>query len=82
MIRCLGGRRLRKLTIGLLVFALPVIAACSKKSAQKDPDLVCASKVHKDYDPTRMDECIDVCKVCSGGTTISCTTSCRLKGAN
>jgi hypothetical protein len=70
------------LTIGLLVFASVVIAACSKDSVQKDPDLVCASKVHKNYDPTRMDECIDVCKVCSGGTTISCTTACRLKGAS
>lgn len=70
------------LAIGLLACALLAVAACSMETAQKDPELVCAAKVHKNYDPTRMDECIDVCKACRGGTTISCTTACRLKGAS
>lgn len=71
-----------KLAIGLLAFALLAVAACSKEAAQKDPEQACAAKVHKNYDAKRLDECVDVCKVCSGGTTISCTTSCRLKGAS
>lgn len=71
-----------KLAIGLLAFASLVIAACSQGAGEKDPELACAAKVHKNYDAKRLDECIDVCKVCSGGTTISCATSCRLKGAS
>jgi hypothetical protein len=41
----------------------------------------CAAKLYSHYDPTNMEQCVDVCMRCERGVTTTCTTSCTLKGA-
>ena len=71
-----------KLAIGLLVLASLVITACSQEAAQKDSEQICMSKLYPNYDETQLDQCMAVCKSCRHGNTVTCTTSCKLKGAN
>jgi hypothetical protein len=71
-----------KVTIGFLGFALLAVAACSPESAQNDAEQVCAAKLYPDYDAKRLDQCMNVCKTCRNGNTVTCSTSCKLKGAN
>ncbi|OAF15034.1 hypothetical protein [Bradyrhizobium neotropicale] len=34
------------------------------------------------YNPRDMNQCVNACKTCDHGTTVTCTTSCTLKGAH
>jgi hypothetical protein len=72
----------RKLAIGCIAFASLAIVACSPKTAQNDAEQTCALKLYPDYDQTRLDQCMAVCKSCRSGTIVTCSTSCKLKGAN
>jgi hypothetical protein len=76
------SRCLPKLAIGSLIFALLAIVACSPESAQNDPEKTCALKLYPNYDVTRLDQCMNVCKSCRNGNTVTCSTSCKLKGAS
>jgi hypothetical protein len=76
------GRYLSKLAVGFLAFASLAIAACSPESAPNDAEQACALKLYPGYDETRLDQCMNVCKSCRSGTTVTCSTSCKLKGAN
>jgi hypothetical protein len=41
----------------------------------------CANEVFKSYNPKVLEQCVAVCKQCERGTTVTCSTSCNLKGA-
>jgi hypothetical protein len=71
-----------KITIGFLIFAMLAVVACSPEGAQSDAEQACASKLYPNYDVTRLDQCMNVCKSCRNGNTVTCSTSCKLKGAN
>jgi hypothetical protein len=63
----------------LLVFA---VQSCSQSD-----DVVtgstdgCATAIFPAYNPKALNQCVDVCKKCEHGVTVTCTTSCTLKGA-
>ena len=76
------GASLQKLVISLLATASLVIAACTPEAAKKDDEQICASKLYPNYDVSRLDQCMAVCKACRGGTTVTCSTSCKLKGSS
>ena len=76
------GAKLQKLIISLLAAASLIIAACTPEAAKNDDEQVCASKLYPNYDVTRLDQCLAVCKSCRGGTTVTCSTSCKLKGSS
>jgi len=42
----------------------------------------CANELFKSYNPKVLEQCVAACKQCGRGTTITCTTSCTLKGAH
>ena len=71
-----------KRTIGFLVFVSLAVVACSPESAQNDAEQTCALKLYPNYDETRLDQCMAVCKSCRSGNTVTCSTSCKLKGAS
>ena len=71
---------MRALTFCILAAAL--LAGCSNKSEYTDKQLICIAKQYKVYDAKVFDQCVNVCKSCMGGTTTTCTTSCKLKGAS
>ena len=71
-----------KLTVVILSFVLFGIELCSQESVQNDAEKTCALELHPNYDVTHLDQCMDVCKSCRSGNTVTCSTSCKLKGAN
>jgi hypothetical protein len=73
---------LPKLAIAFLAFVSLAIVSCSPESAQNDAEQTCALKLYPNYDVTRLDQCMDVCKSCRHGNTVTCGMSCKLKGAN
>jgi hypothetical protein len=42
----------------------------------------CIAQRYPTYDRKRIDQCVDICKACMNGNTITCNTSCRLNGAS
>jgi hypothetical protein len=71
-----------KVTIGYLFCVLFCVPGCSKRDAAADIEQACAIKLYPHYQETRLDQCLEVCKSCRGGNTVTCSTSCKLKGAN
>ena len=76
-----GEPFLQKFIIGLLAIASLVIVTWTSEAAQTDEERICTLKLYPNYDPKRLDQCMDVCKSCRRGTTVTCSTSCKLKGA-
>ena len=62
----------------LLVFA---VQSCSQSEEVTGSVDTCAAGIHPAYNPKALDQCVDVCKKCQNGVTVTCTTSCTLKGA-
>jgi hypothetical protein len=67
-----------------VLIALAVgLASCSQEQAgYSDAERACIAQRHYDYDAKQLSQCVDVCKYCLKGTTVTCNTSCRLKGAS
>jgi hypothetical protein len=47
-----------------------------------DRQRACIAQRYKELDARNLSQCVDVCKACMTGTTVTCTTSCKLKGAS
>lgn len=47
-----------------------------------DEQRACIGQRYSRYDANRLDQCVDVCKACMKGNTVTCSTSCKLKGAS
>jgi len=62
----------------LMVFA---VQSCSKSDDVTGSIDQCATGIHSPYNPKALDQCVDVCRQCQHGVTVTCTTSCKLKGA-
>jgi hypothetical protein len=62
----------------LLVFA---VQSCSQSDDITGSVDACATGIHPSYNPKALDQCVDVCRKCQHGVTVTCTTSCTLKGA-
>lgn len=60
---------------------LAVLAACSQDADMTGSVASCANKLYSPFNPKNLDECVNVCLSCERGTMITCSTSCRLKGA-
>jgi len=56
-------------------------ASCSPDSEATGSTNTCATDLHPSYNPKVRDQCVDVCIKCSHGNTVTCSTSCMLKGA-
>jgi hypothetical protein len=57
------------------------LAGCSQEASYTEPERICIAQRYTDYDAKRLGQCVDVCKACMKGNTLTCNTSCRLKGA-
>jgi hypothetical protein len=69
-------------TCGVLVAVALAVASCSKEPEYAGEQRVCIAQHYSKYDPKDLNQCVAVCKDCMNGTTTTCTTSCKLKGAN
>ncbi len=80
MITRLPTQRLRIgcLTVLALTF---ILAGCSKDDEFTPEQKLCVAQIYAKYDSSRMEECVDACKKCKGGNNVTCSTSCKLRGA-
>lgn len=65
----------------LAVFALVFVTGCAKDDEFTPEQKLCVAQIYAKYDPSRLEECVDACRKCKGGNTVTCTTSCKLRGA-
>ena len=64
-------------------FAL-VALACAACNGDEDVTRsvsTCANEMFAAYNARVMEQCVAVCRRCERGTTVTCSTSCTLKGA-
>jgi hypothetical protein len=73
---------MRSRSLCVLVLAAASMAACSKEPKYTEQQRSCIAQRYSSYDRKRIDQCVDVCKACMNGNTITCNTSCRLNGAS
>ena len=58
------------------------LVSCSKEVEYTDQQRTCIAQRYQNYDAKKINQCVDVCKVCMNGNTVTCNTSCRLRGAS
>jgi len=68
-------------TLSLCLLSATFLTGCSNEPVYSDRQLACIAKLYSSYDAMQMNECVNVCKSCMDGNTVTCTTSCNLKGA-
>jgi len=67
--------------VAVIIFAL-MTAACDQGQdiTGSTPVSTCPLRNYS-YNPRDMKQCVNACKACDRGTTVTCSTSCTLKGA-
>lgn len=65
--------------VAVLICAL-MTAACDQEQDITGSMSACPARNYS-YNPRDMNQCLNACKSCDRGTTVTCTTSCTLKGA-
>jgi len=58
------------------------LSACSQNVEYTSEQRMCIAQHYAAYDAKQLSQCVDVCKVCMRGNTVTCNTSCRLRGAS
>jgi len=69
-------------TCSVFVAVALVLASCSKEPEYTVEQRVCIAQHYGKFDPKDLNQCVAICKACMSGTTATCTTSCKLKGAS
>lgn len=65
----------------IILIACVMLCGCKGEDEYSDQDRRCIAKNYSNYDPKQVDQCVKVCIACMKGNTVTCTTSCKLKGA-
>jgi hypothetical protein len=75
---------MKRQSLGICVLATAALlsTSCSKDPEYTGEERACISRHYTNYDSTKIDQCVAICKVCMKGSTITCNTSCRLRGAS
>jgi hypothetical protein len=68
--------------LGVLAALAVCAASCSQEEAYTDQQRSCITQRYPTYDSRQLSQCVDVCQACMRGTTVTCNTSCKLKGAS
>jgi hypothetical protein len=69
-------------SLGVLTTIAFCLASCSQEAEYSDQQRACIAQRYKDFDARKLSQCVDVCKSCMNGNTVTCNTSCKLKGAS
>jgi hypothetical protein len=65
-----------------LIALAPGLASCSQETEFTDQQRSCIAERYTNYDAKQLSQCVDVCRACMKGSTVTCNTSCRLRGAS
>lgn len=66
--------------VAVTIFALMTAACDQERDITGSTTSSCPMRNHS-YNPRDMNQCVNACRSCDRGTTVTCTTSCTLKGA-
>lgn len=78
----IGGRAVQwRSLISSTVLALG-LASCSQEMEYTEQERACIAQRYASYNARQLNQCVDVCKACMRGNTVTCNTSCRLRGAS
>jgi hypothetical protein len=58
------------------------LASCSQEMEYTEQERACIAQRYASYNARQLNQCVDVCKACMRGNTVTCNTSCRLRGAS
>jgi hypothetical protein len=58
------------------------LAACSQEAEYTTEQRACIAQHYTNYDASKLNQCVDVCRACMKGSPVTCNTSCKLKGAS
>ncbi len=58
------------------------LASCSREVEYTDQQRTCIAERYTNYDARQLNQCVNVCRACMKGNTVTCNTSCRLRGAS
>jgi hypothetical protein len=72
--------RLRRLFC--LIALAAGLAACSQDVDYTPEQRICIAQHYSAYDARKLNQCVEVCRVCMKGNMVTCNTSCRLRGAS
>ena len=67
--------------VAVIMFALMAAACDQKQDITGSTSASTRPLRNYSYNPRDMKQCVDACKACDRGTTVTCSTSCTLKGA-
>ncbi len=48
---------------------------------ESGPSLACTARLYSPYNSKNLEQCMTVCMICSAGVKTTCSTSCKLRGA-
>ena len=64
-----------------ILLSAAALAACSPDNEVTGSIDSCAGKLYSPYNPKDMKQCVAVCISCERGVVTTCSTACKLKGA-
>jgi hypothetical protein len=67
--------------LALAIATALLVSACNQANESSGASDTCARTMLPSYNPKVLDECVAVCKQCEHGVTVTCTTACKLRGA-
>ncbi|MFT4119791.1 hypothetical protein [Bradyrhizobium sp.] len=67
--------------LSVVLFAL-TLAACNQEQDITGSTATCPMRTYSTFNARDMNQCVSACKACDHGNTVTCTTSCTLKGAH
>src|SRR5579863_737711 len=80
--RAFGERAVRLRSLLSWTALAIVLAGCSKEIEYTSEQRACIAQHYTNYDESKIDQCVGVCKACMKGNSVTCNTSCRLRGAS
>jgi hypothetical protein len=69
-------------TLGAVALVALMLIYRRGEPAYSDEQRACISQRYKQFNPKNLTQCLDICKACMKGNTVTCNTSCKLKGAS
>ena len=67
--------------VAVIIFLGLTTAACQREQDVTGSTDSCPVRLNTSYNAKDINQCVNACKACDRGTTVTCTTSCTLKGA-
>jgi hypothetical protein len=77
-----GERAVRLRRLVFLIGIAAGLSACSQDIETTPEQRACIAEHYSNYNPRQISQCVDVCRLCMKGNTVTCNTSCRLRGAS